>query len=77
MTLFSFLLQGLAVTFAEKAAKKGLPTAEFAVAYYKEVGIGGQKDLEAAQRWYRKVDPRLSSIDNTQKFTDLLLHDVS
>jgi hypothetical protein len=45
----------LAFTFAEKAAKKNLPSAVFAIAYYHEVGIGGRKDLAAAQKWYEKV----------------------
>lgn len=45
----------LAFTFAEKAAKKGLPTAEFAVGYYYEVGVGGNKDLSLAKKWYEKV----------------------
>ncbi len=31
--------EALAFTFAEKAARKGLPSAEFAMGYYKEVGI--------------------------------------
>jgi hypothetical protein len=45
----------LAFTFAEKAAKKNLPSAVFAIAYYHEVGIGGHKDLTAARQWYEKV----------------------
>ncbi|KAG9034556.1 hypothetical protein FS837_002165 [Tulasnella sp. UAMH 9824] len=45
----------LAVTFAEKAAKKGLPAAEFAMGYYCEVGIGGPKDLNAAKKWYQRA----------------------
>ncbi|KAL4079382.1 HCP-like protein [Scleroderma citrinum] len=44
--------ENLAYTFAEKAARKGLPSAEFAMGYYKEVGVGGAKDLDAAMRWY-------------------------
>lgn len=47
--------EGLAWTFAEKAAKKGLPSAEFAMGYYAEVGVGGTKDIEAARRWYTRV----------------------
>ena len=38
-----------------QAAKKGLHSAEFAMGYYAEVGIGGPKDLEAARKWYAKV----------------------
>lgn len=45
----------LAYTFAEKAARKGLPTAEFAMGYYHEVGVGVTKDLGMAKRWYEKV----------------------
>lgn len=47
----------LAVTFAEKAAKKGLATAEFAMGYYCEVGIGGAKDIASAKKWYQRVCP--------------------
>lgn len=47
--------EGLAWTFAEKAARKGLPNAEFAMGYYAEVGVGGPKDVEAAKKWYQKV----------------------
>lgn len=47
--------EGLAWTFAEKAARKGLPSAEFAMGYYAEVGVGGPKDIEAARKWYTKV----------------------
>jgi TPR repeat protein len=45
----------LAFTFAEKAAKKGLPSAEFALGYYAEVGVGGPKDIEVARKWYTRV----------------------
>lgn len=47
--------EALAFTFAEKAAKKGLPSAEFAMGYYAEVGVGGPKDLAAARDWYTRV----------------------
>ncbi|KAG9313607.1 HCP-like protein [Chiua virens] len=47
--------ENLAFTFAEKAARKGLPSAEFAMGYYKEVGVGGPKDIEAARMWYQSV----------------------
>ena len=46
----------LAYTFAERAARKGLPSAEFAVGYYAEVGVGRPKDVDAARRWYQKVN---------------------
>lgn len=48
--------EGLAVVFAEKAAKKGLPSAEFAMGYYSEVGVGGiGPDLDKAKKWYAKA----------------------
>lgn len=47
--------EALAVTFAEKAAKKGLPNAEFAMGYYAEVGVGGPRDLNTAIKWYTKA----------------------
>ncbi|KAH9072877.1 HCP-like protein [Lactarius deliciosus] len=47
--------ESLAFTFAEKAARKGLPSAEFAMGYYVEVGVGGPKDIEAARRWYERA----------------------
>jgi TPR repeat protein len=47
--------ESLAYTFAEKAARKGLPSAEFAMGYYMEVGVGGPKDIEAARKWYTRV----------------------
>ncbi|KIJ27161.1 hypothetical protein M422DRAFT_117160, partial [Sphaerobolus stellatus SS14] len=46
--------EGLAVTFTDKAAKKGLHSAEFAMGYYAEVSIGGPKDFEVARKWYAK-----------------------
>jgi len=42
----------LAFTFAEKAAGKGLPTAEFAMGYYHEVGVGCEPDVAVARQWY-------------------------
>jgi len=47
--------ESLAFTFAEKAARKGLSSAEFAMGYYTEVGVGGPKDIEAARKWYSRV----------------------
>ncbi|OBZ65105.1 Chitin synthase regulatory factor 4, partial [Grifola frondosa] len=47
--------EALAWTFAEKAALKGLPSAEFALGYYSEVGVGGPKDIDAARKWYTKA----------------------
>lgn len=45
----------MAFTFAEKAARKGLPSAEFAIGYYYEIGIGGRKDIDLSIKWYTKV----------------------
>ncbi|PLW30518.1 hypothetical protein PCANC_24706 [Puccinia coronata f. sp. avenae] len=45
----------LAVTFAEKAARKGLGSAMFAIGYYLEVGIAGRQDGKAAVEWYHKA----------------------
>ncbi|KAF9444740.1 HCP-like protein [Macrolepiota fuliginosa MF-IS2] len=45
----------LALTFAEKAAKKGLHSAEFAMGYYAEVGVGRPKDVQSAIRWYTRA----------------------
>ena len=47
--------EALAYTFAEKAARKGLPSAEFAMGYYAEVGVGGLKDLQASVKCYKRV----------------------
>jgi TPR repeat protein len=47
--------ENLAYTFAEKAARKGLATAQFALGYYAEVGVGRPKDPEEATKWYYKV----------------------
>ncbi|EJU02295.1 HCP-like protein [Dacryopinax primogenitus] len=44
--------EGLARTFAEKAARRGLSSAEFAMGYYCEVGVGGPKNIEQARKWY-------------------------
>ncbi|KAF5345956.1 hypothetical protein D9756_010911 [Leucocoprinus leucothites] len=47
--------EALALTFAEKAAKKGLHSAEFAMGYYAEVGVGRAKDIQGAIRWYTRA----------------------
>ena len=47
--------EALALTFADKAAKKGLPSAEFAMGYYAEVGVGRTKDIKTALGWYQLV----------------------
>jgi TPR repeat protein len=47
--------EGLALTFAEKAARKGLASAEFAMKYYAEVGVGRQISIDDALKWYRRA----------------------
>ena len=47
--------EGLAWTFADKAARRGLPSAQFAMGYYAEVGVGGTKDVNVAIKWYKKA----------------------
>ncbi|GAA6010710.1 hypothetical protein JCM11491_002908 [Sporobolomyces phaffii] len=47
--------EALAVTFAEKAAARSLPSAEFALGYFREVGINGPIDLDQAKRWYSRA----------------------
>ncbi|KIJ27885.1 hypothetical protein M422DRAFT_109758, partial [Sphaerobolus stellatus SS14] len=45
----------LAVTFVDKATKKSLHSAEFAMGYYTDVRIGGWKDVEAVRGWYARA----------------------
>ncbi|SNX85092.1 related to SKT5 - protoplast regeneration and killer toxin resistance protein [Melanopsichium pennsylvanicum] len=45
----------LAFTFADKAARKGLASAEFALGYYHEVGVGTERNVDIARKWYRKA----------------------
>lgn len=47
--------EDLAYTFAEKAARKGLPSAMFGMGYFSELGIGCTKDLEISKAWYTKA----------------------
>ncbi|PWN47968.1 HCP-like protein [Violaceomyces palustris] len=47
--------EGLAFTFADKAARKGLASAEFALGYYYEVGVGTERNIETARKWYKKA----------------------
>lgn len=51
----------LAYTFADKAARKGLASAEFALGYYHEVGVGTERNVELARKWYSKAAAK----DNT------------
>lgn len=45
----------MALTFAEKAARKGLPSAKFAMGYYAKVAVGRPKDLKTAMVWYSRA----------------------
>ncbi|KAK9860992.1 Chitin synthase regulatory factor [Penicillium brevicompactum] len=45
----------LAFTYAQRAAQSGLPTAEFALGYFYEVGIFVQSDIKEARSWYAKA----------------------
>ncbi|KAG1051957.1 hypothetical protein G6F43_005872 [Rhizopus delemar] len=42
-----------ALEWGKLAAEKGVPKAEYAVGYFAEMGIGREKDLEEAMRWYK------------------------
>lgn len=44
-----------AYLWAQKAARKGLDKAEYAVGYYTEMGIGAKPDMEIARRWYMRA----------------------
>ncbi|KAI6779444.1 Chitin synthase regulatory factor-like protein [Emericellopsis cladophorae] len=43
----------LAYKYAQRAAAQKLPTAEFAMGYYSEIGIHIDKSVSEAQRWYQ------------------------
>ncbi|TKY84729.1 hypothetical protein EX895_005809 [Sporisorium graminicola] len=45
----------LAYTFADKAARRGLASAEFALGYYHEVGVGTAPNVDLARKWYNKA----------------------
>jgi TPR repeat protein len=45
----------LAFEYAQRAARSGLSTAEFAMGYFYEVGICVSANVEEAQRWYKKA----------------------
>ncbi|KAF9033397.1 hypothetical protein BJ165DRAFT_1534670 [Panaeolus papilionaceus] len=59
----------LALVFAEKTARKGLATEEFALRSYVEEGFGQERDLELAVRWY--IRSTQDNIDVTDRFTAL------
>lgn len=43
----------MAFTYAQRAAQGGLPTAEFAMGYFYEIGIYVAKDIQQARNWYQ------------------------
>lgn len=45
----------LAFTYAERAAQSGLPTGEFAMGYFYEIGMFTAVDLNKATEWYQKA----------------------
>ena len=45
----------LAFTYAQRAAQIGLPTAEFAMGYFYEVGISVPANIQEARKWYNKA----------------------
>lgn len=49
-----------AFLWARKAAGSGLPKALFALGYYTEVGIGCQRSLEEAKKWYGRAACKFS-----------------
>ncbi|KAL5522851.1 hypothetical protein ACEPAG_8869 [Sanghuangporus baumii] len=60
----------LARTFAERAARAGLASAEFAMGYYWEIGIGSLKDTRQAKKWYEKASAH-GNTDATDRLTSL------
>jgi TPR repeat protein len=45
----------MAFTYAQRAAQDGLPTAQFAMGYFHEIGIFVDVNLHVANDWYRKA----------------------
>ncbi|KAK1766569.1 hypothetical protein QBC33DRAFT_104930 [Phialemonium atrogriseum] len=67
----------LAYRYAEEAAEAGLPTGEFAMGYYCEIGIHVQKDIRQARKWYElaaehgnsDAKDRLESLNQSKTLT--------
>lgn len=62
----------LAFTYAKRAAQAKLPTAEFAMGYYYEIGVYVPVDLREAETWYLKASEHgnkdaLGRIDSIKK----------
>ncbi|MCJ1444412.1 MAG: hypothetical protein MMC23_004914 [Stictis urceolatum] len=47
--------EGMAFAYAQRAAAEGLPTAEFAMGYFHEVGIHVPTSIKEARVWYSKA----------------------
>lgn len=45
----------MAFSYAQRAAQDGLPTAQFAMGYFHEIGIFVQINLQVAREWYKKA----------------------
>lgn len=45
----------LSFTYAQRAAQTGLPTAEFALGYFYEIGVYVSVDVKVAKGWYEKA----------------------
>ena len=45
----------LAYVYAQRAASAGLPTAEFALGYFYEIGVHVSVDIDSAKKWYAKA----------------------
>ncbi|KAI8449694.1 hypothetical protein BY996DRAFT_6418159 [Phakopsora pachyrhizi] len=63
--------ENLAFTFSEKAAKKGLGSAMFAIGYYLEVGIGVEKNGKKALEWYKKALEETGNEDARERLLKL------
>jgi TPR repeat protein len=67
----------LAYKYGEQAADAGLPTGEFAMGYYYEIGIHVQKDIRQARNWYelaaehgnKDAKERLQGLNNSKTLT--------
>lgn len=67
----------LAYNYGEQAAEAALPTGEFAMGYYYEIGIHVQKDIRQARKWYElaaehgnnDAKERLRGLDNSKTLT--------
>lgn len=67
----------LAYNYGEQAAEAGLPTGEFAMGYYYEIGIHVQKDIRQVRNWYElaaehgnnDAKERLQGLNNSKTLT--------